>query len=87
MKGESPDTSYLVLPEGAGPFPGVVVIHEAFGLNDNIRDICGRFAREGYAALGVDLFQGRRPIQVISGASSRIATFIGSLCPVTTARP
>ena len=37
----------------------MVVIHEASGLNDNIRDICGRFAGEGYAALGVDLFEGR----------------------------
>jgi carboxymethylenebutenolidase len=37
----------------------VVVIHEASGLNDNIRDICRRFAERGYAALGVDLF-GRR---------------------------
>jgi carboxymethylenebutenolidase len=37
----------------------VVVIHEASGLNDNIRDICARFAGEGYAALGVDLFEGR----------------------------
>jgi carboxymethylenebutenolidase len=37
----------------------VVVVHEASGLNDNIRDICGRFAAEGYAALGVDLFEGR----------------------------
>lgn len=61
MKGESLDTSYLVLPEEAEPFPGVVVIHEAFGLNDHIRDVCGRFAREGYAALGVDLFAGREP--------------------------
>jgi carboxymethylenebutenolidase len=59
MKIESLDTSYLALPDGAGPFPGVVVIHEAFGLNDNIRDVCGRFAQEGYAALGVDLFEGR----------------------------
>lgn len=42
-----------------GPYPGVVVIHEAFGLNDNIREICRRFADEGYAALGVDLFEGR----------------------------
>jgi carboxymethylenebutenolidase len=33
-----------------------VVIHEAYGLNDNIRDIAGRFAHEGYAALAVDLF-------------------------------
>jgi dienelactone hydrolase len=46
VKAESPDTSYLARPDGAGPFPGVVVVHEASGLNDNIRDICGRFARE-----------------------------------------
>ena len=49
---------YLALPAGAGPHPGVVVIHEAFGLTDNIRDITRRFAREGYAALAVDLFTG-----------------------------
>jgi carboxymethylenebutenolidase len=59
MKAESLDTSYLARPDGTGPFPGVVVVHEASGLNDNIRDICGRFARDGYAALGVDLFAGR----------------------------
>jgi dienelactone hydrolase len=38
MKAESLDTSYLARPDGAGPFPGVVVVHEASGLNDNIRD-------------------------------------------------
>jgi len=50
---------YLARPEGSGPFPGVIVIHEAFGLNENIKDISRRFAGEGYAALGVDLFYGR----------------------------
>jgi carboxymethylenebutenolidase len=59
MRTESLDHGYLALPEEAGPHPGVVVIHEASGLNENIRDICRRFADEGYAALGVDLFQGR----------------------------
>jgi len=59
MRTESLGRSYLALPDGPGPFPGVVVVHEASGLNDNIRDICGRFAGEGYAALGVDLFEGR----------------------------
>lgn len=48
--------AYLARPEGDGPFPGVVVIHEIFGLNENIRDIARRFANEGYAALAVDLF-------------------------------
>ena len=50
---------YLALPDGAGPHPGVVVIHEAYGLNENIKDIARRFADEGYAALAVDLFGGR----------------------------
>ena len=50
---------FLALPDGPGPFPGVVVIHEAYGLNDNIRDITGRFAEAGYAALAADLFTGR----------------------------
>lgn len=50
---------YLAQPEGGGPFPGLVVIHEAYGLNDNIRDVARRLAREGYAALAVDLFAGR----------------------------
>jgi carboxymethylenebutenolidase len=59
MRTESVGSSYLALPDGAGPFPGVVIVHEAFGLNENIRGICGRFAGEGYAALGVDLFEGR----------------------------
>jgi carboxymethylenebutenolidase len=50
---------YLALPDGNGPHPGVVVIHEAYGLNDNIKDIAGRFAEQGYAALAVDLFSDR----------------------------
>ncbi len=51
--------SYWAVPDGSGPFPGVVVVHEASGLNDNIKDICRRFAGEGYVAMGVDLFEGR----------------------------
>jgi carboxymethylenebutenolidase len=50
---------FLAFPHGAGPFPGVVVIHEAFGLNENIRDIVRRFADAGYAAFAVDLFARR----------------------------
>ncbi len=53
---------YLAQPEGDGPFPGIVVIHEAFGLNDDIKEITRRFAEEGYAALAVDLFSERNQI-------------------------
>ena len=50
---------YLVTPDGPGPHPGVIVIHEAYGLNDNIKDITRRFAGAGYVALAVDLFTDR----------------------------
>ena len=46
----------LTLPDGDGPFPGVVVLHESFGLNDDIRRIAHRFAEAGYAALAPSLF-------------------------------
>ncbi len=50
--------AYLARPAGTSPHPGVVVIHEIWGLNENIRDIADRFASEGYVALAVDLFSG-----------------------------
>src|SRR6476646_10885960 len=46
----------LFLPAGEGPHPGVVVLHESFGLNDDIRRISARFAASGYAALAPDLY-------------------------------
>ena len=49
-------TAELFLADGAGPHPGVVVLHESFGLNDDIRRIAARFAEAGYAALAPDLY-------------------------------
>lgn len=50
--------AFAAHPVGAESLPAVVVIQEVFGLNDNIRDICRRFAEEGYAALAIDLYSG-----------------------------
>ena len=49
---------YLARPEGDGPFPGVIVIQEWWGLNDNIKDIANRFAKEGFVAFAPDLYDG-----------------------------
>jgi len=51
--------AFLALPDSSGPHPGVVVIHEAYGLNDHIKDVTRRLADSGYATLAVDLFAGR----------------------------
>jgi carboxymethylenebutenolidase len=51
---------YLARLEGAeGPLPGIVVIHEWWGLNDNIRSMVDQLAGEGYQALAVDLYGGQ----------------------------
>lgn len=48
--------AFLANPAGAGPFPAVIVYIEAFGLNDNIKRICNRFADEGYVAIAPNLY-------------------------------
>jgi carboxymethylenebutenolidase len=50
-------SGYLATP-GKGSGPGVVVIQEWWGLVDHIKDVCNRFAEEGYVALAPDLYHG-----------------------------
>lgn len=47
---------YLARPSGGGQNPAVLVIMEAFGLNEHIKDVTRRLAREGYTALAPDLY-------------------------------
>ncbi len=47
---------YLARPADAASHAGMIVIHEAGGLNAHIRDVVNRFAGIGYVALGVDLY-------------------------------
>jgi carboxymethylenebutenolidase len=47
---------YLVKPSGAAPWPGVVMLHEAFGLDAVMRRQAERLAAAGYLTLAVDLF-------------------------------
>lgn len=55
----TPLEGYLAMPESdAGDLPGLIVIHEWWGLNDNIRAMTRRLAGEGYRALAVDLYGG-----------------------------
>ncbi len=47
---------YECRPKGAGPFPAVIVVMEAFGLNTHIKDVAGRVAQEGYVTAAPDLY-------------------------------
>lgn len=48
--------AYRAMPDGAGPFPVMVVIEEIFGVHEYIKDICRRYAKLGYFAIAPELF-------------------------------
>ena len=54
--GGRPMRAAYAAPSDSQKHPGVIVIHEIFGLNDDIRRITGRVADLGYAALAPDLY-------------------------------
>jgi carboxymethylenebutenolidase len=49
----------LYAPEGKGPFPALVVIHEYWGLNDWVKEQAAKLADEGYVTLAIDLYRGK----------------------------
>lgn len=66
-------SGYLSLPPSApAPWPGVVVIHEIFGLNDDIRSKADELAAHGYLALAPDLYDGKAWIKCIRAAISQL---------------
>jgi len=60
--GGRPVRGYMAYPAGAGAdaaLPAVIMVHEWWGLNDNMRMMARRLAGEGYRALAVDLYEGK----------------------------
>jgi carboxymethylenebutenolidase len=70
---DGPLPGYLATPTGDGPWPGVVVMHDAFGLTQDIRRITDRFADSGYLALAPALFKRGNRVKCV------VSTFRASL--------
>ncbi len=51
---------YLSVPEGGAGGPGVIVLQEWWGLVPHVKDVCERFAHEGFVALAPDLYHGEQ---------------------------
>jgi carboxymethylenebutenolidase len=65
--------AYRAKPAGAGPFPIVMVVQEIFGVHEHIKDVCRRFAKEGYLAVATELYarQGNAASYTDTGALIR----------------
>jgi len=81
-------------PSAANPRPAVIVLHEIFGLNDDIRRIARRFADEGYVAAAPDLFAAgsriaciARAIQVLRSGTGPALDMLEAIIGVVEARP
>jgi len=48
--------AYRAMPAKGGPFPVVLVVQEIFGVHEHIKDMCRRFAKEGYLAVAPELY-------------------------------
>ena len=57
--GDETVKALLYTPQGKGPFPALVVIHEWWGLNDWVKQQADRYAQLGYVTLAIDLYRGQ----------------------------
>ncbi len=53
--------AYVARPEHGGPYPGLLLFQEAFGVNHHIRNVSERFASEGYVVIAPELFHRTAP--------------------------
>ncbi len=56
--GDEKVSAFLARPDGPGPHPALILIHEWWGLNEQIKGEARKFAEQGFVALAPDLFRG-----------------------------
>src|SRR5258708_17846988 len=69
---------YLATPQGEGPWPGVIVLHDIFGLTDVTREHADWLAKEAYLALAPDLFSSRGRLRSIHALMGVLAARKGA---------
>lgn len=73
---------YFVLPTDVGEaLPGILLIHDQWGLNDTVRAIARRLSGEGYAVLAIDLFEGQTA-DAAGPADALVGQFLGDRAAV-----
>lgn len=85
VPGDAATRGYLALPQGNGPFPALILIHEWNGLVDRVRQVADAFAAQGYVTLAAELYQGRtgsnpqENMRLVQEARGNMPTVIANL--------
>ncbi len=75
---------YLSRPDLTGEWPTILVVPSAHGVTSNVKDICRRLARQGFAVVAADIFRGAAPSRSASAAD--VAAAWAALSPARVAR-
>jgi carboxymethylenebutenolidase len=78
LSGKDTITAYLAYPERPTPAPGVIVIHEIFGMSDFVRQTTEQLAKDGFVAIAPDLLSRRGGTPAMGDSARRV---ISSLPP------
>ena len=71
--------AYAAAPRGGGPFPVVLVVQEIFGVHEHIRDVCRRFAKQGYLAVAPELYVRQGDVSQLSDIQEIIRTVVAKV--------
>jgi carboxymethylenebutenolidase len=77
--GDEAMPAYRACPEGAGPFPVVLVVSEIFGVHEYIADVARRFARLGYLAIAPEMFVRQGDAKAPAEIATLFATIISKV--------
>ncbi|HEY7958412.1 MAG TPA: dienelactone hydrolase family protein [Polyangia bacterium] len=77
------ERGFLARPDGAASLPGIVVLQEAWGVDEHLEDVTRRFAAAGYVALAPDLFAegGARPAALERERMLELQRFMNTVTP------
>jgi len=75
--GEIP--AYYARPKGTGPFPTVLVVQEIFGVHEHIKDVCRRFAKQGYLAVAPALYAREGDVSKMSDISEIMSKVVSKV--------
>ena len=71
--------AYIAAPQSGGPFPVVLVVQEIFGVHEHIRDVCRRFAKQGYLAVAPELYVRQGDVSQLSDIEEIIRTVVAKV--------